>query len=86
VPKPDVEIFRQIPTADLDRDGWIQTAELQEYARRTIPALAERFPGVLRGDDANNKRPPDPSEAANVLDPTFDRSASFPLVAAPAAP
>jgi hypothetical protein len=81
VPDPDVEIFSKIPTADLDRNGWIETAELQEYARRTIPALAERFPGtVVRGPDQTQ---PAQSEAANVLDPAFDRSGSFPLVAAP---
>jgi hypothetical protein len=75
--KPD--IF-QGSTADLDGDGWIETAELQEYARRTIPALAERFPGLLRGE---GRGPADRSEADAVLSPGLDNSTSFPLVEAP---
>jgi hypothetical protein len=80
-PDPDLEVFRKYPTADLDRNGWIETAELQQYARLAIPALAERFPGLLRGP---SRPPPDASEADAVLSPGFDKSASFPLVESPA--
>ncbi len=79
-PVPDLEIFREYPNADFNRNGWIETAELQEYARRTIPALAERFPGLLRGTAPAR---PDASEADAVLSPGSDESASFPLVESP---
>jgi hypothetical protein len=79
-PIPDLKIFQDCPTADFNRDGWIETAELQEYARRTIPALAERFPGLLRGPDQARSGA---SEADATLSPGFDKSASFPLVKSP---
>jgi WD40 repeat protein len=81
-PRPDLEIFQKLPNADLDHNGWIETAELQEYARRTIPALAERFPGLLRGPGPG-RGGPEPSEASSVLSRSFDRSGSFPLVEVP---
>jgi hypothetical protein len=84
-PRPDVAIFQQYPTADLDRDGWIQTGELQEYARLTIPALSKKFPDlVLRGRAAGAGAVAAESEAA--MSPAFDRSASFALIEAPPTP
>jgi WD40 repeat protein len=55
----DVPILEQYPTADLDHDGWIDTGELQQYVRLTVPSLVKRFPvyqprGVARDDP---KRP-----------------------------
>ncbi len=80
VPDPDLPVFREHPNADLDGNGWIETAELQQYARLTTPALAERYPGLLRGPD----RPrPESSEADAVVSPGFDKAASFPLVESP---
>jgi hypothetical protein len=79
-PIGEPDIFRANPTADLNGNGWIETAELQEYARRTIPALAERFPGLLRGPGRGS---PDRSESAAVVSPALDRSGSFRLVEAP---
>ena len=79
--RPD--IFRDNPTADLDGNGWIETAELREYARRTIPVLAEQFPGLIRGPGPG---PPDRSEAAAVLSPALDKTGSFRLIECPAPP
>ena len=42
-----LRIFEEHPTADLDRDGWIQADELRRYARLTVPVLAERFKSAI---------------------------------------
>jgi hypothetical protein len=80
-PIPDLDVFRRFPTADFNGDGWIETAELQRYARMAIPALAERFPGILRGVA---QAAPDSSDAETVLSPDVDSSASFRLIEVPA--
>ena len=83
-PIEDLDIFREYPTADFDRNGWIETAELQRYARLTIPVLAGKFPGILRGSDIDAG--PDAAEGAATRSAEVDKSASFPLVPSPGSP
>jgi hypothetical protein len=76
----DIPILHQFPTADFDSDGLIDTGELQQYVRATVPALVQQFPAfrtrgqaesgtVLRG------RSSEPGVTQDVVE-----SASFPLV------
>jgi len=80
-PVVDLPILEQFPNADLDHDGLVQTGELRQYAKTTIPVLAERFPNlVLRGNE--------PAEAARTEatpTPEFE-GVSFPLVELAAPP
>ena len=71
-------IFDEFPTADLDRDGWIQADELRRYARLTVPALAERFEGATRGEAGSPAPEPSASIAADV-----DDASSFRLIPSP---
>jgi hypothetical protein len=78
---PAVEaIFAQHPSADLDGDGWINTSELERYARLTVPRVAAEFKGKERGPE-----PAPAGERASVAG-DFDQAASFPLIAVPRRP
>ncbi len=71
-------IFDEFPSADLNRDGWIQADELRRYARLTVPALAERFEGATRGEAGSPAVEPSASIAADV-----DDASSFRLIPSP---
>ncbi len=61
----ELAIFQKHPTADFDGDGWIDTAELQQYARLTIPTLVKQFPVFLpRGPATRGRTGSVPSEDA----------------------
>ncbi len=72
-----LDIFEKYPGADFDGDGWIEAAELRNYARLTLPALADRFRGHLRGTSQPESSEPT-SLAADVTP-----AASFLLIPAP---
>ncbi|MDR3618400.1 MAG: caspase family protein [Paludisphaera borealis] len=59
-PSPDLPLFQQYPSADMNRDGWVETGELRQYADITVPRLAQTFPELVlrgaRGDAPNNPR------------------------------
>jgi hypothetical protein len=76
--------------ADFNGDGIITTGELDDYAKSTLPMLAQRFPTLMTRsrDDEARQRPDLP--AIREADLTQDLrmqsvSASFPLVPLPAA-
>ena len=77
--KPELPIFTQYPTADLDRDGWVATGELRQYSEMIVPTLIERYPElVLRGPRGNPDRNP-----RAALSQDSEASFSFPLIEAP---
>ena len=77
--KPELPIFTQYPTADLDRDGWVATGELRQYSEMIVPMLIERYPElVLRGPRENPDRNP-----RAALSQDSEASFSFPLIEAP---
>src|SRR5262249_22491964 len=82
---PGLTIFEQYPTADLDQDRWIETGELQQYAQLTVPALAEKYPGlVLRGRAAATAQDRSSvEESAAAIAPAFEPAGSFRLMGAP---
>jgi WD40 repeat protein/uncharacterized caspase-like protein len=78
--KPNLPIFTQYPTADLDRDGWVATGELRQYSEMIVPMLIERYPElVLRGPRESLDRNP-----RAALSQDSEASSSFPLIEAPA--
>ncbi|MHB1561357.1 MAG: WD40 domain-containing protein [Isosphaeraceae bacterium] len=72
-----LEIFEKNPSADSNRDGWIEAAELRDYARLTLPVLVDRFRGRLRGGPQPES--PEPTSLAGDVPP----AASFLLIPAP---
>jgi hypothetical protein len=84
-PVPGLKIFEAWPTADLDSDHIVTTAELRRYVSLVVPTLASQFPSVIsRGGPG---LPEDVRPTANLrqsprLQETGSRS--FPLVEVPA--
>ena len=77
--QPELPIFIQYPTADLDRDGWVATGELRQYAEMTVPPLIDKFPELLLGGPRGT---PDTNPRA-ALSQDSEASSSFPLIEAP---
>ncbi len=78
--QPELPVFIQYPTADLDKDGWVATGELRQYAEMTVPALIDKFPElVLRGPRGTTNANP-----RTALSQDSEASFSFPLIEAPA--
>jgi WD40 repeat protein len=75
---PLPEIFRQHPTADLDRDGLVTTGELHQYAGMAVPELLDQFPDLVMRGPRGAPGPPPRSEYTQEA----DASSSFPLVRA----
>ncbi len=77
-PIGEPDIFRTNPTADLDGNGWIETAELQEYARRTIPRSPSGSPGCSAAPAASGRtgRSPPPSSRRPSTGPGRSASSS----------
>ena len=77
--KPELPVFIQYPTADLDQNGWVATGELRQYSEMVVPALLDRFPEfAFRGPRGNGDANP---RAAVSQD--SEASFSFPLIEAP---
>jgi hypothetical protein len=75
-PNPDLPLFQEFPSADMNKDGWVETGELKQYADVTVPRLAQSFPDlVLRGE--RGAAPEDPTAAVAQ---TSEQTSSFRLV------
>jgi hypothetical protein len=78
--QPELPVFIQYPTADLDKDGWVATGELRQYAEMTVPAIIDKFPELgLRGPRGTTNANP-----RAALSQDSEASFSFPLIEAPA--
>jgi hypothetical protein len=65
----------------MNRDGWVETGELRQYAEITVPQLAQTFPElVLRGAQGEAR---ENSKAAVAQE--SEQTSSFVLVETPAA-
>jgi hypothetical protein len=80
-PDPDLPLFQEFPSADANKDGWVETGELKQYADVTIPRLAQSFPElVLRGE-----RGAAPERPAAAVAQESEQTSSFRLVETPTA-